>query len=566
MKMKFLKHIYLVVLVLFLSTTGCESVLDETIISGVTAEYLNTPEGFIAGVNASYKPLRDYYGDEDGCEISIFGTDEFTNGGHGGAHDVNQYRAGLNAESNTFWDPWNKFYQAINACNAVITRGPEVDLPQEEKDAMIAEVRFLRAHYYFLLVRYFGPVTLTLEETTGVETEATRTPENEVYSAIIEDLNYAISMLPESQSEFGRATKWAAQHMLSMVYLTRAYTSFAESDDFNQAATLAIDIINSSDRALLDDFLNVFNMADANGNLSHTNEQNSEVIFSVQYSEDPLTNGEGNRNHLYFRPWYEVYNNGLDRALGHGYGRPWIRFRPTQWAMDNFRPLNVDSRFEKTFQTVWLYNTDRDIPEGAQVGDTAIWINTNDLTQQEVDAITNRLPGVALFGLHSNDIDEPWSWSLPDNINIFPSPVKVDDNLRPSLNYTNGSRDHIVYRLAETYLIAAEALLGRDGDGSAAVPYINAVRRRAAYEGMEAAMEVTASDITLDFILDERSRELYAEQKRWLDLTRTGKLLDRVKAFNPDAAPNIQEFHTLRPIPANQLIRTSNDYGQNPGY
>jgi hypothetical protein len=564
--MKILKYLFLIVLVSFLATTSCQEVLEEEIISGVTTEYLNTPEGFVTGVNAAYKQLRDYYGDEDGCEISVFGTDEFTNGGHGGAHDINQYKAGLNAESNTFWDPWNNFYQAINTCNAVIGRAAEVDLPQADKDAMVGEVRFLRAHYYFLLVQYFGPITLTLEETVGVEAEATRTPEDQVYAAIIDDLNYAISNLPNRQDEFGRITKPAAQHMLALVYLTRAYTSSAEASDFSDAADLAIDVIENSGHELEDNFLHVFNIPDADGKFTHANEQSNEIIFSVQYSDDPLTNGEGNRNHLYFRPWYEVYNNGLDRALGHGYGRPWIRFRPTQWGLDNFRPLDVDSRFHKTFQSVWYYNTDRDIPDGASVGDTAIWVTDKDLTQAEVDEIQGRLPGVALFSWNENDIGEPWSWSLPENINIFPSLWKVDDNLRPSLNYTNGSRDHIVYRLAETYLIAAEATLGRDGNGAAAVPYINEVRRRAAVDGMEAAMEVTAGDIDIDFILDERSRELWAEQKRWLDLKRTGKLLERVRSYNPEASPNIKDFHVMRPIPANQIIRTANDYGQNQGY
>ncbi len=564
--MKKFRYILLLVVVTIVTTTSCERVLDTEIVSLVTAEYLDTPEGFEAGVNASYETLRDYYGDEDGCEISIFGTDEFTNGGHGGARDINQYRAGLNAESGTFWDPWRQLYVGINTCNTVISRAPEADLAPEVKDPMTAQAHFLRAHYYFLLVRYFGPVTLATEETVGVEVEATRAPENEIYDAIISDLDIAMSNLPESADEFGRATKWAAQHMLSLVYLTRAYSSFAGADDFNKAADLAIDIIESSNHSLEADFLNVFNVADADGKFTHANEQSPEIIFSVQYSDDPLLNGEGNRNHLYFRPWYEVYNNGLNRALGHGYGRPWIRFRPTQWAMDNFKSSDADTRFDKTFQTVWYYNNEGDIPDGAAVGDTAIWIVQEDLTQADVDAIEARLPGVALFGIHENDIGEPWSWSLPENINIFPSPWKVDDNLRPSLNYTNGSRDHIVYRLAETYLIAAEALLGRDNNGTAALPYINEVRRRAAEDGLEADMEVTAGDIDIDFILDERSRELYAEQKRWLDLKRTGKLLERVRAFNPEASPNIQEHHRMRPIPALQIVRTSNEYGQNQGY
>jgi hypothetical protein len=153
-----------------------------------------------------------------------------------------------------------------------------------------------------------------------------------------------------------------------------------------------------------------------------------------------------------------------------------------------------------------------------------------------------------------------------NNINIFPSPWKIDDNLRPSLNEQEGLRDFIVFRLGETYLIAAEAMLGRDGNAANAVGYINTIRRRAAYDGMEAAMEVTAAEVDLDFILDEWSRECFGEQSRWLDLKRTGKLLERVRLYNPDAAPNIDDHHLLRPITANQIIRCTNTYQQNPGY
>jgi hypothetical protein len=179
---------------------------------------------------------------------------------------------------------------------------------------------------------------------------------------------------------------------------------------------------------------------------------------------------------------------------------------------------------------------------------------------------------VNLFTWNLDEIDEDWCLWRTDvsvnspNINIFPCPWKVEDNLRPSLNETRGSRDFLVYRLGETYLIAAEAMYGRDGDASNAVQYINTIRRRAAFPGMEAAMEVTAGEVDLDFILDEWSRECFGEQSRWLDLKRTGKLLERVRAYNPDAAPNIQDFHVLRPIPVNQITRTTNDYPQNPGY
>lgn len=542
---------------IFLVFISCD-VLDEEIVSGVTAEtHYQTPEGFEDAVNASYAFLRSFYGAETGGEMTVMGTDIIQNGGHGGAHYMNNYDAEMNSESGEFNTVWSQFYQAINTTNAAVARAAEIeDLSEAEKNAKLGEVRFLRAHYYFILVQYFGPIHLTLEETVGVETEAERMPEDVIYAAIVDDLEFAINNLPATQSEFGRVTKPAAEHMLSLVLLTRGYKDFAESDDFSSAAALADNVINNYDHVLLEDFADVFD---------HDNEQHAEVIWSVQYTQDPLLNGDGNQSHLHYRPWYEVFSDGVDRAIEPGYGRPWIRFRPTQFGMENYRPLDMDSRYKKTFQDVWYYNNAEGTPEGAAVGDTAIWVTDQFLTQPDVDEIENRLPGVNLMTWNADNAGDPWFW----DINMFPNLKKVDDFKRPGVNTPEGSRDYIVYRLAETYLIAAEALF-QDGRPGEAVEYVNAVRRRAAYPGMETQMEVTTNDIDIDFILDERGREFYGEQKRWFDLKRTGKLLERVKLYNTGftstASSNIQEHHMLRPIPASQRELSTTDYPQNPGY
>ncbi len=532
--------------IMSLTLAACDSVLDENIVSGITADdHYSTPEGFEDAVRAAYVHLRSFYGDEQGSTLTVFGTDEFTNGGHGNFHYMNQYTAALNSEASPFWHVWSQFYQGINTCNTIVNRAADVDLPDNLKNIRVAEARFLRAHYYFILVQFFGPLHLTLEETVGVETEARRDPESDVYRAIVEDLEFAIANLPPTQSDYGRATKPAAENMLALVLLTRGYRDFAESDDFARAAELAKGVIENYDFTLLDDFAAVFD---------HDNERHAEVIWSVQYTSDPLYNGPGNRSHLFYRPWYEFYNPAVVRSGEPGYGRPWIRFRPTQWALENFRPLDVDARYDKSFQTVWYYNdaNNPNLPPDAAVGDTAIWITEQNLTEAEVAAAEARIPGLVFT----------W-YNRP--INMFPSLNKFDDFKRPSVNEEAGSRDYMVYRLAETYLIAAEALL-MDGRANEAVGYINAVRRRAAHPGMESQMEITTADLTIDFILDERARELYGEQKRWFDLKRTGKLLERVRAYNPEAAPNIQEHHVLRPIPANQITRTVGGYEQNPGY
>ena len=128
-----------------------------------------------------------------------------------------------------------------------------------------------------------------------------------------------------------------------------------------------------------------------------------------------------------------------------------------------------------------------------------------------------------------------------------------------------GQWDFYLMRLGDAYLLRAEAHLKQSNVAGAAED-INVIRRRAAWPGQETAMEITPAEVTLDFILDERARELAGEGHRWFDLNRTGTLLERVRLYNPDAAANIQEYHRLRPIPLEQIDRTQGDYPQNPGY
>jgi hypothetical protein len=161
-------------------------------------------------------------------------------------------------------------------------------------------------------------------------------------------------------------------------------------------------------------------------------------------------------------------------------------------------------------------------------------------------------------------------------LNVYPSLRKYECAKRAFYNDVSG-RPFQVSRFSETYLLAAEAAL-QAGHPADAVPLINTVRERAAYRpGLSPAvvatrvanMAITITDITLDFILDERTRELCGESMRWPDLAVRKKLVDRVKMFNPDGAANIKDFHVLKPIPQSRLDAISdpdkNKY-QNPGF
>ncbi len=534
--------------VLLAGLAGCMD-LNEDVISGLTPGAYGTEAAFQALVNATYEPLRSFWAQERGFTVSEFGTDIYTKGADGSYKFINDYTSQLNPTVDYFSGTWNDFYRAINTANAAIGQAPVVQMDSSVKAQRLAEVRFLRALYYFVLVQMYGPLPLQLTETTTPSTEFTRVPVDTVYEQILSDLRYAEANLGYVTKDYGRVTKGAVQHLMAKVYLTRLRDTNAVADeaakqqagDFANAADYALRVINSGQYQLLPRFADVF---------AFNNERNAEVIWSIQYTMDPLTTGPGNTGHLYFLMEYDVLP-GMLRDIANG--RPFKRFRPTTFLLGLY-DRTKDARYDAQFKRVWYANNVTTIPRDAsgalkfRLGDTAVYVSTTD-----ADTVLAKTRPYRVY--------TPKTYSN----RIFPSLNKFEDPFRLSVNETRGSRDYLLFRLAETYLIAAEALL-RDGRPAEGLPYLNAVRRRAAIPQHEAEMERTVDQLTLDEILNERARELAGETMRWFDLVRTHKLLERVKAYNPDAKSNIQPFHVLRPIPQTQIDRTTTPFPQNPGY
>ena len=534
--------------VLLAGLAGCMD-LNEDVISGLTPGAYGTEAAFQALVNASYEPLRSFWAQERGFTVTEFGTDTYTKGADGSYKYINDYTSQLNPTVDYFSNTWDDFYRAINTANSAIGQAPVVQMDSSLKAQRLAEVRFLRALYYFVLVQTYGPLPLQLTATTTPSTEFTRVPVDTVYEQILSDLRYAEANLGYVTKDYGRVTKGAVQHLMAKVYLTRLRDTNAVVDeaakqqagDFANAADYALRVINSGQYQLLPRFADVF---------AFNNERNAEVIWSVQYTMDPLTTGPGNTGHLYFLMEYDVLP-GMLRDIANG--RPFKRFRPTTFLLGLY-DRTKDARYDAQFKRVWYANNVTTIPRdlsGAlkfQLGDTAVFVSTTD-----ADTVLAKTKPYRVY--------TPKTYSN----RIFPSLNKFEDPFRLSVNDTRGSRDYLLFRLAETYLIATEALM-RDGRPADGLPYLNAVRRRAAIPGHEAEMERTVDQLTLDEILNERARELAGETMRWFDLVRTHTLLARVKAYNPDAKNNIQPFHVLRPIPQNQIDRTTTPFPQNPGY
>ena len=514
---------------------GCAD-LEEEVITGVTDSYLNSAKGFDDLLRGAYSYTREFYGQERGFSLTEFGVDTFTKGSDGSYKYLNDYTAEFAPSDSNVVQVWRFFYQGINAANGVVGRADVVAMDAAVKRRRVAEARFLRAFYYFHLVRLFGDVPLQLDEVTEPTSQAGRAPKADVYKAIVEDLTAAEADLDATTPEYGRATKGAAEHLLAQVYLTRA-----QAGDFEQAATYARKVIDGGQYTLLPRWADVFDQK---------NDRNKEAVWSVQFSGNLQTVGTGNRGHLYFLMEYDVLP-GMQRTID--YGRPFKRFAPTPYLLGLY-DQQKDSRYRDGFQVMWRANNAATIPKDASgrarfaVGDTAVFLPGRELTAAEIAS-------------------KPYRVYTPSQYTyrIFPTTIKFLDPNRPSVTEERGSRDYLVFRLAETYLIAAEALL-RAGRPAEALPYFNAVRRRAAVPGYEAQMQVTAAQLSLDAVLDERARELAGETMRWFDLVRTGKLLERVRAYNPDARANIKDSHVLRPIPQTQIDRTQGGFPQNPGY
>ena len=557
--------------VLLLGGQSCTKVLEEFPVSQVGAQYLDTPAGFEAGARAAYSTLRDFYGREIAMNLTVFGTDTYTMGADGSYKYMNQYTSQFDGRVDLMRNLWNAFYAGINTANLVIDKAAGVrGLDPNLVKRRVAEMKFLRAHHYFLMVQTWGPVALVLKGNTEPVKAFTRAPVKDVYAAITADLESALPDLPNAASgvDYGRAHKGACEHLLARVYLTKATSEAAASDDYAKAATYATNVTKNYGYALLSDFAKVFEQGGG--------EINSEVIFATQYSSDPLTNIgpsgavnpngsainiQGNQTHLYFGMEYDT-QAGMQRDTENG--RPFKRYMPTKYMLETVFAIKDrvnDSRYKKTFKDTWrsnrpgTFNTNLFDNSKTSVtfaaGDTAIFIPGFEMTREE-------------------RAKRKYQVLVPSNyrLNLFPTLQKFLDPLRPDRTYEAGSRDFIMFRLAETYLIAAEAQL-KLGKTAEAVEAINVVRRRAAWPGKQKDMEITAAQLTMDFILDERDRELAGEMFRWFDLKRMGKLIERVKAHNPDAAPNIKDFHLLRPIPQDQIDRTTDgatQFPQNPGY
>ncbi|MFN8354727.1 MAG: RagB/SusD family nutrient uptake outer membrane protein [Spirosomataceae bacterium] len=603
--MKKHKLLFIIALVA-LFNLGCESILEENPQSQIVPSFFNSPAGVLGGIAGVYNDIRSQWGTEGFTNEMQVGTDEFLLGASGSG-PVFTYN-GLN--SSNFGSAWSIAFQDINTLNGVLQYGKTIDLPEATRKQYLAQAKFLRGFWYFYLVQTWGDVPLHTEFITVPSQADSRQPVADVYNQIIKDLTEAAADLPNTPTApflSKAATKPVAQLLLAKVYLTRGWLNNTAAD-FTQAASICADIIANKATYGLDlwqDYGDAFLPA---------NDYGKETMFVSDHVLDPkygyytVGGGASGGAAQNLTPWFTNWNypnnsgvNSFKNASGSlvnsgtsgmirdsYYGRPYVRMRPNSYKWpsgDNagknyfldqaFTKRDVDSRFANSFYTVYIANTaitntatasnnSRGIGYTTQVGvDTAVLITDYEVPGAPQFIGTRPFKGIVV---------PPSLW----NNGIFPALKKFMDPSRGANFNDPSTRPCVLYRFSDVYLTGAEAYF-KAGDLAKAASLINVVRQRAAYRktnttaqnaAAAAAMAISANDVTIDFILDERSREFFGEWQRWHDLVRTRSLVRRVKAWNPEAAPYVQDFHLLRPIPQSQIDRVTEGpkFPQNSGY
>ncbi|RED99816.1 RagB/SusD family nutrient uptake outer membrane protein [Marinoscillum furvescens] len=472
--------------------------------------YYKNAEQAYNGVIAAYDPLGWTNGFVIKTASLNAASDDFFTGG-GGPNDMNAIQVWdkytLDPVNGPQQEFWNKNYSGIFRANILLSRLPEIDMDESLKSRFTAEMKFLRAYYYFDMVRLFERFPLlTAPIPTAEIFEVEAAERSSVFAQIEQDLSEAIADLPATitlETDAGRATKGAAIALLGKVYL--------QQEKFSEAAAQFAQVNGTPGSTsqygyrLLDDFADLFKVA---------NEFNEESIFEISHNSTSQGNWgcvactEGNPLAIMVAPRGYVIN---DPAVAPNYVSGWSFNTVTPSLVNAFVQDEVyDPRYSTT-----IVNIDSLEQIGAVSYEHA-YENT----------------GYFLAKFAGKESDKTADSTVPFEINFPTNEYEI--------------------RLADTYLMEAEALVRGGGDQARAQALLDAVRERVGLPSVPA---------TFDNIMAERRLELAGEGHRWFDLVRTGQaasvLADR---------GYVEGKHDALPIPQSELEFDGTKLEQDPAY
>lgn len=495
--------------------------LDEELKNQRNTDYFKTPEGIADLSDALYNHYRTFFMNrEQAVSTNQCGTDEFIVGGDQAQQTWNDYNSNLGSivpdvpTSNVTktYEIWDMMYKAISDANILLANVDAVVTDANKNKLYKAEASFLRGFSYLRLVQQYGPVVLKLTPSAGVERYFIRASKEECVNQVIADMRTAYAGLPDAETAEGKLYKDVAAHFLAKALLYRCseinedWNSSYKANDLAEIITLTDEVIGH--HTLAPNYSDVFAFTGSDG----ANEKLPEVIFAAQFSSTTTVAADGNGNylHLLYLSVYQTLTGFVRDIAG---GREYQRCRTNEYAYDVF-DLQNDSRFWKSFKTKANLNNISNLAQLNGTDPNTATAVTYAQGNLGLIYIINK-PGDTRFsnpasggtplvksthtGCYFNNpvTGKPTPHTYPRylangtgylklaaNVSRFPSLSKWIDGSRTAVAATAGRRDGIYARVAETYLIKAEALI-RQNKYTEAISVMNIVRARAQFKAGE---------------------------------------------------------------------------------
>jgi hypothetical protein len=503
--MKYLKYSAGLICLLGLFTACKEEFLDrppqDTV---VDANFYRTPEQVLAGTAPLYNIVWFAYNDKASHGLGD------ARGGvlFSPSYQVDNVRMNTTGVTGENGSSWRSFYNVVGQSNTLISNINKYSgtaVPEAVKQQAIGEARFMRGLAYSYLVQNWGPVPIITNNTTLLQdTSIARNTVESVWEFIIRDMRFATENLPTVATQRGRLNKWAAEGMLAKMYLTRAGISGTRNQsDLDSAAYFAKRVIDNSGASLLPNYEDLFLMK---------NNNNPESLFALQWSYNGTW---GSQNSVQAFLAYSSSITGFADGWGGDIGA-------SKYILDKYEP--TDKRRKATFM----------LP-----GDHYSYIH------QQVNDPAN--PGKTLV----KELDVPLNTVNGQKYNTRAWVKKYvvgrpEDNDGRVLQQRTEINTYML-RLADVYLIYAEAVLGNNASTSdaLALQYFNAVRARAGLQ--------PKNPITWDDLYNDRLLEFAMEGQAWYDLV-------RLHYYNPQKAFSIlnsQDRGSYRIVPNSETNATS---------
>ncbi|GAT63631.1 RagB/SusD family nutrient uptake outer membrane protein [Paludibacter jiangxiensis] len=518
-----------------------------------------TYSDFKTAVNMLYSRVRSefYSKDENRPFDYLYGTDLVFDGQPSQSSNRHSpMSTAYNSTGDIALSHWTELFKIVADANTITSRLSASSMTDSQKKLVEAQARFFRGLAYRTLAYLYGGVPLLTAEVTSVKNDYVRATKADVLKQVIDDLVFAASNLPSISSvQDGEVSNLAASHLLSEVYLA--------TGEYQKAVDAASVVIGDANMGLMQNRFgseSTTNPGDVYWDMFRPGNQNrksgnKEAIWVIQFETD--VNGGSLVSTAQSGYLLERHHSPMVRDLSIG------GVNPFRWPVSDY---TGGRGVGWAISTVYFSDT--------------IWKSdfTTDMRNANHNFVRNFVGnkvGTAYYGKIISTQTPPAGVTVP-NRSFYPYQSKCTTPYHhPAGLYSNAATfdlkstaggtytDQYMFRLAETYLLRAEAYLGLKDQEKAAAD-INVVRARAK------ASPVAKENVTIDYILDERMRELGVEEKRRITLMRLGKLYDRVMKCNPfyaTMAGGMIPTYNLWPIPFSVIeANTGAKLEQNPGY